>query len=50
MKRGTRKTLPDLEGRDILPEARPLSRAQKARAETGYNCNHSRGEGHDHHH
>lgn len=36
---------------EILPKPRPMSRAQMARAESEYNCNHSRGVGgHDHHH
>lgn len=35
----------------VLPAPREMSRAQKARAESGYQCNHSkRGDGHDHHH
>lgn len=43
-----RAAVPDV----VLPApAREMSRAQKARAESGYQCNHSkRGDGHDHHH
>lgn len=50
MKMANRKALPDLTGRDILPAPRPMSRAQMARAESGYKCNHSKRDGHDHHH
>lgn len=39
-----------LTDREILPKPRPMSRAQMARAESGYKCNHSRRDGHDHHH
>ena len=35
----SRKSLPDLSGRDLLPAPRPLSRAKIARMELGYNCN-----------
>lgn len=35
---------------EMLPNPRPMSRAQKARAEAGYKCNHSKRDGHDHHH
>lgn len=35
---------------EMLPAPRPMSRAQKARAEAGYKCNHSRRDGHDHEH
>lgn len=35
---------------EMLPAWRPLSRAQKARAESGYKCNHSKRDGQDHHH
>lgn len=43
----TKRTLTDAE---MLPAPRPMSRAQKARAESGYQCNHSKRDGHDHHH
>lgn len=35
----SRKPLPDLSGRDLLPAPRRLSRAKLARRELGYNCN-----------
>lgn len=41
LKRDTRKPLPDLTGRDLLPEPRPLSRAKMTRAAIGYGCGHS---------
>lgn len=50
MKKVTRTALPDLTGQDLLPAPRPMSRAQKARSESGYQCNHSKRGGHDHHH
>jgi hypothetical protein len=43
----SRKPLPDLSGKDLLPAPRPLSRAKLARREAGYNCNHPH-EGHRH--
>lgn len=43
----SRRMLTDAE---ILPKPRPMSRAQMARAESGYKCNHSKRDGHDHHH
>lgn len=33
----------------VLPAPRALTRAQMARAESGYKCNHSKRDGHDHH-
>lgn len=39
-----------LTDREILPKPRPMSRAQMARAESGFKCNHSKRDGHDHHH
>lgn len=33
----------------VLPASKTLSRAQMARAESGYKCNHSKRDGHDHH-
>ena len=39
-KRGEKKPLPDLMGRDLLPAPRPLSKAKLARAAFGYGCNH----------
>lgn len=50
LKKAVRESMPDLEARDFLPAPRPMSRAQKARAESGYKCNHSRRDGHDHEH
>lgn len=46
-KRETRKPLTD---REILPAPKPMSRAQMARAESGYKCNHSARDGQPHHH
>lgn len=42
----TKRMLTDSE---MLPAPRPLSRTQKARAEAGFKCNHSKRDGHDHH-
>lgn len=41
IKRDPSKSLPDLTGRSLLPAPRPISRAKAARAEMGFNCNHS---------
>lgn len=48
-KRDVRRPLPDLTGRDLLPEPRPLSKAKLARAAIGYGCGHDHSK-RDHHH
>lgn len=48
-KRDVGRPLPDLTGRDLLPEPRPLSKAKLARAAIGYGCGHDHSK-RDHHH